>query len=97
FCSIGCQPEVLITTGLPPCSFPVITLNACCRKTTLLFSSVSATTYRVPVDGSITGVPVTPFSGKIVLCTRACGTVVAPDGSRLVFHKGDPAWSASKA
>ena len=70
----------------------------------MLFSSVFATTYSVPVEVSITGVPVIPISGTMSLhWMLEFGTVVTPAAGliKLTCHRGDafaPALlSASKA
>jgi hypothetical protein len=66
------------------------------------FTTIVAMTYRVPVAGSITGVPVMPTVGAIEVQVRSpsASTGRAPCTRNEVCHSGAgaaPAASASKA
>src|ERR1700757_2558729 len=95
-------------TGPPNFSAPVVMSRACNRCTKFVAdpetSLVTATTYRVPLAGSITGVPVIPDSvgmseGQQSPVSLGVIVVMPADGLiKLTFHSGaGPEPSASKA
>ena len=86
-----------MVTGPPYFSAPVIRLNACSLCFATPLSSVVATTNRVLLDGSMTGVPVMPISGeRSVVPTSEVVSVRSPAWRKFFCHRIAPL-SASRA
>ncbi len=60
FSASALKPALVICTGLPVLSAPVVISSACSKKEKAPALLREFTTYRVPALGSITGVPTIP-------------------------------------
>ncbi len=97
----------VMTAGPPYFSDPEVISRAWSRRKKLAPSWVKLTTYKVPLAGSMTGVPVIPNSGMISVPTSSEETVVAPaaapcavvsiEANQSGFALVPPLLSASKA